>query len=97
MDGARMLTLRERPRPVTALAARVPPKLGPYGSAAPLPSSLVRASRFCMMPAVRARGSVVSSASMAQICPAYGDSSRLGQWISASAGLCHVGLCGCGV
>ena len=37
-----------------------------------------------MMPAVRASGLAVSSASMAQICPAYGEPSRLGQWISAS-------------
>jgi len=37
-----------------------------------------------MMPAVRASGLAVSSASIAQICPAYGDPSRLGQWISAS-------------
>ena len=34
-----------------------------------------------MMPAVRASGLAVSSASIAQIWPAYGEPSRLGQWI----------------
>ena len=43
------------------------------------------------MPAVRASGLAVSSASIAQICPAYGEPSRVGQWIS---GVRHVHAAG---